>query len=79
MFQGEIFAYPLYIARELTKHMQVKFLCHDTMCKFFPWIQRVAKQCSGDDGIQKVAQMKPFLSVMHGKAHDWACQVSFFH
>ncbi|KAJ0037241.1 hypothetical protein NL108_018405 [Boleophthalmus pectinirostris] len=44
MYRGEIFAYPLYLQKELS-HFNVKFFCMDIICKYWPYLQRVAQQC----------------------------------
>ena len=76
MFQGEIFAYPLYVLKELTQKASIQFVCQDVICRFWPWLQKVRPALSNDPGVQATKDMKPFLSVMHAKAHDWACQVT---
>ena len=39
----------------------------DIVCKYWKW----AKKVGGVEG----SGMKPALSVMHAKAHNWTCQV----
>ena len=47
----------------------VKIFWEDIVCKYYwKWAQKV--------GIP--SGMKPALSVMHGKAHNWTCQVYIF-
>jgi len=75
MFQGEIFAYPLFVVQDLAKHKQIKFVCQDVICRFWPWLQKIRELLPSEPGVQATKEMKPFLSVMHAKAHDWACQV----
>ena len=41
MFRGEIFAYPLYLHRELMP-LRPACLCMDVACKYFPYLNRVA-------------------------------------
>jgi hypothetical protein len=76
MFQGEIFAYPLYIQRELFNDFgSLEFFCQDVICRYWPWLQRLVKKFPDRDDLAKLLLSKPFLSVMHAKSHDWACQV----
>lgn len=74
MFQGEIFAYPLFVIQSLAKEKNITFMCQDVICRFWPWLQKL--DMPNEVGVQLAKQMKPFLSVMHAKAHEWACQVS---
>lgn len=50
----------------------VKFFCQDVICRYWPWLQRLVTANKVDASL---IEAKPFLSVMHGKAHDWKCQV----
>lgn len=75
MYQGEIFAYPLFVIQELAKDMRINFVCQDVICRFWPWLEKLRCQLPNEPGVQSTMEMKPFLSVMHAKAHDWACQV----
>ncbi|XP_077083156.1 uncharacterized protein LOC143736298 [Siphateles boraxobius] len=52
----------------------IKFFCSDVACKYFPYLQRVSKQCPE---LQSLLDMHPFLSVMHAKAHSWKCEVKY--
>lgn len=63
MFRGEIFAYPLYLQKQLTSQT-VKFFCSDVVCnvRFCP-------------ELQELLNMRSFLSIMHAKAHSWMCEV----
>ncbi|KAG1952334.1 hypothetical protein F2P79_010255 [Pimephales promelas] len=76
MFRGEIFAYPLFLQKKLADMSQgkIKFFCSDVACKYFPYVQRVSKQCPE---LQSLLDMHPFLSVMHAKAHSWKCEVKY--
>ncbi|XP_067309407.1 uncharacterized protein [Pseudorasbora parva] len=73
MFRGEIYAYPLFLQKKLADMSQgsIKFFCSDVACKYFPYLQRVSKQCPE---LQPLLDMRPFLSVMHAKAHSWKCE-----
>lgn len=74
MFRGEIFAYPLFLQKKLAEKSQgtIQFFCSDVACKYFPYLQRVSKNCPE---LQSLLDMRPFLSVMHAKAHSWKCEV----
>ncbi|XP_042577261.1 uncharacterized protein LOC122136760 [Cyprinus carpio] len=46
----------------------------DVTCKYWPYLQRVAKSCPE---LQHLLNMRPFLSVFHAKAHDFKCEVKW--
>ncbi|MED6278376.1 hypothetical protein CHARACLAT_023239 [Characodon lateralis] len=71
MFCGEIFAYPLYLQKQLASQ-NVQFFCSDVVCKYWPYLQRVVGQCPE---LQDLLKMHPFLSIMHAKAHSWMCEL----
>lgn len=71
MFRGEIFAYPLYLQKQLASQT-VQFFCSDVVCKYWPYLQRVVDHCPELGGL---LNMRPFLSIMHAKAHSWMCEV----
>ncbi|XP_067305976.1 uncharacterized protein [Pseudorasbora parva] len=72
MMRGEIFAYPMFLQKELSPR-NVQFMCTDVICKYWPYLQRVANICPE---FSPLLDMKPFLSVMHAKAHSWKCEVN---
>ncbi|KAK5895521.1 hypothetical protein CgunFtcFv8_009208 [Champsocephalus gunnari] len=71
MFRGEMFAYPLYLQKQLSSR-NVQFFCPDVVCKYWPYLQRVASHCPE---LQNLLNMRPFLSIMHAKAHSWLCEL----
>ena len=71
MFRGEIFAYPLYLQKQLAS-LNVQFFCSDVVCKYWPYLQRVVGHCPE---LRDLLNMRPFLSIMHAKAHSWMCEV----
>lgn len=71
MFRGEIFAYPMYLQKELASK-NIQFFCSDVVCKYWPYLQKVADSCPE---LQDLLCMRPFLSIMHAKAHSWMCEV----
>ncbi|XP_034556273.1 uncharacterized protein LOC117824805 isoform X2 [Notolabrus celidotus] len=73
MFRGEIFAYPLYLQRQLASQ-NVQFFCSDVVCKYWPYLQRVVGHCPE---LQDLLNMRPFLSIMHAKAHSWMCELQW--
>lgn len=76
MYQGEIYAYPLTLQWVISQdYSTMKFICQDVICKYFPWMMKVLDKPINIPGIDALRQCKPFLSVMHGKAHNWSCQV----
>ncbi|XP_048066670.1 uncharacterized protein LOC125280281 isoform X3 [Megalobrama amblycephala] len=74
MFRGEIFAYPLFLQNELATKTNCKFFCTDIMCRYWPYLQKVAQAFPE---MQNLTQMKPFLSVMHAKGHSTKCEVQW--
>lgn len=71
MYRGEIFAYPLYLQKQLANR-NIMFFCMDVTCKYWPYLRRVAEKCPE---LKHLLDMKPFLSVFHAKAHDFKCEV----
>ncbi len=74
MFRGEIFAYPLYLQKQLASQT-VQFFCSDVVCKYWPYLQRVVDHCPELEELEDLLNMRPFLSIMHAKAHSWMCEV----
>ena len=72
MFQGELFGYTHFLQVNRLVPQKVKFLWQDVVCKYWPWFTSLPKELSPPDAFS----MKPALSIMHGKAHIWSCQVS---
>ncbi|CAM4683359.1 unnamed protein product [Leuciscus chuanchicus] len=52
----------------------ITFLCSDVACKYFPYLSKVAQQCPE---MRKLLSMRPFLSVMHAKAHTGKCEIKW--
>ncbi|XP_062414077.1 uncharacterized protein LOC134122785 isoform X1 [Pungitius pungitius] len=73
MFRGEIFAYPLYLQKQLNSQT-VKYFCSDVVCKYWPYLERVVRFCPE---LQDLLNMRPFLSIMHAKAHSWTCELKW--
>nr|XP_054594450.1 uncharacterized protein LOC129161959 [Nothobranchius furzeri] len=71
MYRREMFAYPLYLQQKLPNS---RFFCMDVTCKYWPYLQRLAKSCPE---LQPLLDMKPFLSVFHAKAHNFQCEVKW--
>ncbi len=77
MYQGEIFAYPLYLLKALIDSgYNLTFMAQDVICRFFPWLKKVLDAKPGDTTLQALSNLKPYLGVMHAKAHSWPCQVT---
>ncbi|XP_062305469.1 uncharacterized protein LOC134009792 isoform X1 [Osmerus eperlanus] len=72
MFRGEIYAYALYLQKELGN--TATFFCTDLMCKYWPYLQKVCRVCPE---LQHLLGMKPFLSVLHAKAHGMKCEIKW--
>ena len=73
IFRGEIFAYPLFLQKEVALGHNIPYFCTDIMCKYYPYLQKV-REAFPD--LVPLLQMKPFLSVMHAKGHSGICEVN---
>ncbi|XP_056611877.1 uncharacterized protein LOC130428059 isoform X3 [Triplophysa dalaica] len=73
MFRGEIYAYPLYLHKELCTE-NVTFFCADIMCKYWPYLIKVCRVCPE---LRNLLHQKPFLSVMHAKVHGIKCEIKW--
>ncbi|XP_073336124.1 uncharacterized protein [Pagrus major] len=73
MFRGEIFAYPLYLQKQIACK-PVTFFAMDVACKYWPYLRRLAEKCPE---LQDLLTTRPFLSVFHAKAHDFKCEVKW--
>ncbi|KAK0131236.1 hypothetical protein N1851_034058 [Merluccius polli] len=74
MFRGEIYAYPLFLQKEVALGHNIQFFCTDIMCKYYPYLQKV---CEAFADLVPLLQMKPFLSVMHAKGYSGKCEVQW--
>ncbi|ROL42094.1 hypothetical protein DPX16_19541 [Anabarilius grahami] len=70
MYRGEIFAYPLYLQKELMP-AKAKFFAMDVACKYWPYLEKAARVLPA---LQELTEMKPFLSIMHARAHATKCE-----
>ncbi|KAL7396953.1 hypothetical protein ABVT39_014237 [Epinephelus coioides] len=71
-YRGEIFAYPMFLQKEMSKKANVTFFCMDVTCRYWPYLNRVAE---GLPELLPLTEMRPFLSAMHAKAHTAKCEV----
>ncbi|XP_072223938.1 uncharacterized protein [Leuresthes tenuis] len=73
MYRGEIFAYPLFLQKELMS-AKAQFFAMDVACKYWPYLEKAASVLPA---LQELAKMKPFLSVMHARAHATKCEIKW--
>ncbi|KAF4110033.1 hypothetical protein G5714_009285 [Onychostoma macrolepis] len=73
MYRGEIFAYPLYLQKELMP-AKAQFFAMDVACKYWPYLEKAASVLPA---LQDLTTMKPFLSVMHARAHATKCEIKW--
>ncbi|XP_072563712.1 uncharacterized protein [Paramormyrops kingsleyae] len=73
MYRGEIFAYPLYLQKELMP-AKAQFFAMDVACKYWPYLEKAAGVIPA---LQELTTMKPFLSVMHARAHATKCEIKW--
>ncbi|KAA8578747.1 hypothetical protein FQN60_007901, partial [Etheostoma spectabile] len=59
--------------KQLASHT-VQFFCSDVVCKYWPYLQRVVDHCPE---LEDLLNMRPFLSIMHAKAHSWMCELKW--
>ena len=71
MYQDELFGYAHCLQVNILAPQHVKFLWQDVVCKYWAWFCCIPKELSPSAAFD----MKPALSIMHGKAHIWSCQV----
>ncbi|XP_026118737.1 uncharacterized protein LOC113097691 [Carassius auratus] len=71
-YRGEIFAYPMFIQKDMAERANVTFFAMDVICKYWPYLSKVADNFTD---MQPLMEMRPFLSVMHAKAHTAKCEV----
>ncbi|XP_078024482.1 uncharacterized protein LOC144463592 [Epinephelus lanceolatus] len=72
MYRGEIFAYPLFLQKEFQATTKGQFYCTDIACKYWPYLEKLAASMMD---LRPLLQMRPFLSVMHAKAHSTKCEI----
>ncbi|XP_050957788.1 uncharacterized protein LOC127158862 [Labeo rohita] len=73
MYRGEIFAYPLYLQKELMP-AKAQFFAMDVACKYWPYLEKAASVLPA---LKELTRMKPFLSVMHARAHATKCEIKW--
>ena len=65
------FGYSHYLHNEVFAPRGVQWIWLDVICQYWQW----AKNKSTIFPESQAMAMKPALSVMHTKAHSWACEV----
>ena len=70
MFYGEVYGYAHYLQLHDMIPRKVTFFWEDVVCRYWPWLNK--------KDLVSASKMSPALSVMHGKAHSWSCQVYTF-
>ena len=65
----ELYGYAHYIQQYKMQPANVTFIWVDVICKYCKWARNA--------GLLEECLIKPALSVMHAKAHNWTCQVQF--
>ncbi|XP_076129536.1 uncharacterized protein LOC143111224 [Alosa pseudoharengus] len=73
MYRGEIFAYPMYLHKELMC-CKPTFLAMDVVCKYWPYLNKAANSLPH---LKPLTTVRPFLSVMHAQAHSTKCEVTW--
>ncbi|XP_072574324.1 uncharacterized protein [Paramormyrops kingsleyae] len=73
MYRGEIFAYPMYLHKQLM-WCKPTFLAMDVVCKYWPYLNKAADSLPD---LKALTTARPFLSVMHAQAHSTRCEVTW--
>ena len=71
MYRAGIFAYPLYLQKELMP-VKPQFFSMDVACKYWPSLVKAATVLPA---LKELTKMKPFLSVLHARAHANKCEL----
>ncbi|KAK7172416.1 hypothetical protein R3I93_004675 [Phoxinus phoxinus] len=58
-YRGEVFAYPMFLQRELSEKANVTFFCMDVVCRYWPYLSKVTEESSD---LQPLMEMRPFLT-----------------
>ncbi|KAK6296537.1 hypothetical protein J4Q44_G00326790 [Coregonus suidteri] len=74
MYRGEIYAYAMYLQKELSSAGTVGFFRCDVACKYWPNLQKVVQACPE---LEELLKMHPLLSVMHAKVHEWSRELKW--
>ncbi|XP_059909524.1 uncharacterized protein LOC132459157 [Gadus macrocephalus] len=62
----------MFLQKELGERANVTFFCMDVVCRYWPYLSKVVDEFPD---LQPLMHMRPFLSVMHAKAHTAKCEV----
>ncbi|XP_031159719.1 uncharacterized protein LOC116053008 isoform X2 [Sander lucioperca] len=62
----------MFLQKEMSKKANVTFFCMDVTCRYWPYLNKLAE---GLPELLPLTDMRPFLSVMHAKAHTAKCEV----
>ncbi|XP_034086031.1 uncharacterized protein LOC117555289 [Gymnodraco acuticeps] len=62
----------MFLQKEMSKKANVDFFCMDVTCRYWPYLHKIAE---GLPELLPLTEMRPFLSVMHAKAHTATCEV----
>ena len=66
------YGYAHYLHTKVFAPRNVGYFWEDIVCKYWPWARNKEHLFPGS------MDMIPCLSVMHGKAHSWPCEVCNF-
>ncbi|KAK2834617.1 hypothetical protein Q7C36_015318 [Tachysurus vachellii] len=53
---------------------KAKFFAMDVACKYWPYLEKAARVLPA---LQELNEMKPFLSIMHARAHATKCEIKW--
>ncbi|XP_047657921.1 uncharacterized protein LOC113647498 isoform X3 [Tachysurus fulvidraco] len=53
---------------------KAKFFAMDVACKYWPYLEKAARVLPA---LQELTEMKPFLSIMHARAHATKCEIKW--
>lgn len=69
MYRGEIFAYPLFLQKELQAATNRQFCCTDIACKYWPYLEKLAVS---------MLELRPLLQMRPSNSFCHACQGPFY-
>jgi hypothetical protein len=72
MHEGENYRLVLWML-QISHKMGYTVFCYDVICNFMRFLKNLALKAPNFKYLLEI--ITPFLSRMHGKTHDWVCQV----
>ena len=74
MHEGENYRLVLWML-QISHKLGYKVFCYDVVCNFVRFLRNLVVKAPEFKYL--LDEVTPFLSRMHGKTHEWVCQVIF--